>query len=185
MHIAIVGLGNIGSRVATNLTAGAVNVIVSDRDLEKARDLAKKLGPTAVAMTIDAALKKADIVILSILFDIMKKFVVEHRADLAGKIVVDPSNPIAPDGEGFKKIIPADQSAGKIIADLLPEGRTRQSLRNAERSVLGGGSESEARARCPFLCDGLSSSWQSRREVDQRKRLCASQCRRHRSGGSH
>jgi len=122
MHIAIVGLGNIGSRVATNLTVGAVNIIVSDRDLEKARDLAKKLGPKAVAMTIDAALKKADIVILSILFDVMKKFVVEHRADLAGKIVVDPSNPIAPDGKGFKKIIPADQSAGKIIADLLPEG---------------------------------------------------------------
>ena len=108
--------------MATNLTAGAVNVIVSDRDLEKARDLAEQLGPKAVAMTIDAALKKADIVILSILFDVMKKFVVEHRADLAGKIVVDPSNPIAPEGQGFKKIIPPDQSAGKIIADLLPDG---------------------------------------------------------------
>ena len=122
LHIAIVGLGNIGSRVATNLTAGAVHIIVSDRNLEKARELAEKLGPTAVAMTIDAAMKKADIVILSIMFDALKTFVVEHRADLAGKIVVDPSNPIAPDGKGFKKIIPADQSAGTIIAQLLPEG---------------------------------------------------------------
>ena len=122
MRTAIVGLGNIGSRVAANLTAGAVNVIVSDRDLEKARDLAAKLGPKAVAMTIDAALKKADIVILSIMFEVMKTFVVEYRADLAGKIVVDPSNPIAREGEGFKKIIPADQSAGKIIAELLPKG---------------------------------------------------------------
>jgi len=122
MHIAIVGLGNIGSRVATNLTAGAVNVVVSDRDLEKARQLAKKLGPNAVAMSIDAAMKQADVVILSIMFDVLKTFVVEHRADLAGKIVVDPSNPIAPEGKGFKKIISADRSAGQIIAKLLPEG---------------------------------------------------------------
>ena len=122
VHVAIVGLGNVGSRLATNLAAGAVNVIVSDRNLEKAQDLAEKLGPNAVAMTIDAALKQADIVILAVLFDVMKTFVGEHRADLAGKIVVDPSNPIAPEGKGFKKIIPADQSAGTIIADLLPEG---------------------------------------------------------------
>ena len=34
-----------------------------------------------------------------------------------------PSNPIALDGEGsFKKIIPADQSSGQIIAGLLSEG---------------------------------------------------------------
>jgi 8-hydroxy-5-deazaflavin:NADPH oxidoreductase len=46
-----------------------------------------------------------------------------HCGALAGKIVVDPSNPIAPDGKGgFKKTIPADQSSGQIIARLLPEG---------------------------------------------------------------
>ena len=40
-----------------------------------------------------------------------------------GKIIVDPSNPIAPDGNGgFKKIIGADESAGQIIAGLLPKG---------------------------------------------------------------
>jgi 8-hydroxy-5-deazaflavin:NADPH oxidoreductase len=52
-----------------------------------------------------------------------KEFVAEHRDALAGKIIVDPSNPIAPDGKGgFKKVIPADQSSGKIIAGLVPEG---------------------------------------------------------------
>jgi len=156
MEIAIVGLGNIGSRVATNLTAGAVDVIVSDRDLEKALDLAEKLGARAVAMTIDAALKKADVVILSVLFDVMKKFVVEHRAALAGKIVVDPSNPIARDGKGFKKII--SRRSIRRTDHRGPSARrrrARQSLRNAERKILGGGGESKARARCPFLCDGL------------------------------
>jgi hypothetical protein len=39
------------------------------------------------------------------------------------KIVVDPSNPIVLDGKGgFKKTIPAEQSAGQLIAALLREG---------------------------------------------------------------
>lgn len=46
-----------------------------------------------------------------------------YRGALSGKVIVDPSNPIAPDGKaGFKKTIPADQSLGQIIAALLPKG---------------------------------------------------------------
>jgi predicted dinucleotide-binding enzyme len=74
-------------------------------------------------MSIADALKNADILILAIWFQAIKDFVAEHRNELAGKIIVDPSNPIAPDGKGgFKKIIPADQSSGKIIAGLVPQG---------------------------------------------------------------
>jgi predicted dinucleotide-binding enzyme len=94
MKTAIIGLGNIGSRVARNLVAG-----------------------------VDDALKAADIIVLAIYFDAIKEFIAAHRSALAGKIVVDPSNPIAVDEKGnFKKIIPADQSSGKILAGLLPEG---------------------------------------------------------------
>jgi predicted dinucleotide-binding enzyme len=54
---------------------------------------------------------------------VMKEFVVKYRNALVGKIVVDPSNPIAPSSKGgFDKIIPADQSSGEIIAGLLPPG---------------------------------------------------------------
>ena len=74
-------------------------------------------------MSIEDAVEKADVIILAIYFQAIKEFVEQHRAALAGKIIVDPSNPIAPDGKGgFKKIIPADQSSGKIIAGLVPEG---------------------------------------------------------------
>jgi 8-hydroxy-5-deazaflavin:NADPH oxidoreductase len=122
METAIIGLGNIGFRLAKNLTAGGQSVIVSERDLAKAQEVAARLGGKAEAKSIDAALEDADIVILAISFGAIKDFIVEHRGALVGKIVVDPSNPIAPDGKGgFKKIIPADQSSGKIIAGLLPE----------------------------------------------------------------
>jgi len=123
MKTAIIGLGNIGSRIAKNLTDGGQNVIVSERDPAKARELAAKLGGKAEAMSVDDALKAADILILAIYFQAIKEFIAEHRSALAGKIVVDPSNPIAPDGKGgFKKIIPADQSSGKAIAGLVPSG---------------------------------------------------------------
>jgi predicted dinucleotide-binding enzyme len=40
-----------------------------------------------------------------------------------GKIVVDPSNPVGPDGKGgMRKTIPKDESSGQIVADLLPKG---------------------------------------------------------------
>jgi predicted dinucleotide-binding enzyme len=54
----------------------------------------------------------------------IRKFAPKTQHDyLAGKIIVDPSNPLAPDGKGgFKKTIPADQSSGQLIAAMLPEG---------------------------------------------------------------
>jgi len=123
MKTAIIGLGNIGARIAKNLMVGGESIIVAARDLAKAKALAKTLGVEAEAMSIADAVKTADVVILGIWFEIIKEFVVAHRASLVGKIIVDPSNPIAPDGKGgFTKIIPSDQSSGQIIARLLPEG---------------------------------------------------------------
>jgi predicted dinucleotide-binding enzyme len=60
---------------------------------------------------------------LAIYFDAIKDWVASYRDTLAGKVIVDPSNPLAPDGKGgFKKTIPADQSSGQLIAAMLPDG---------------------------------------------------------------
>jgi predicted dinucleotide-binding enzyme len=123
MNTAVIGLGNIGSRVAKNLTAGGEKVIVADKTLAKAQKLAGELGGNAEAMPVAEAIGKADVVILAIYFDAIKQLVASYHSALAGKVVVDPSNPIAPDGRGgFKKTIPAEQSSGQIISALLPEG---------------------------------------------------------------
>jgi predicted dinucleotide-binding enzyme len=123
MKTAVIGLGNIGLWVAKNLTAGGQSVIISERNLDRAKKLAAELGGNAQAMAVDDAVKASDIVILAIYLDAIEEFLVTHRQALAGKIIVDPSNAVAPDGKGgFKKIIPAEQSAGEIIAGLLPAG---------------------------------------------------------------
>jgi len=122
MSTAIVGLGNIGSRLARNLTTGGQMVIVADKTLAKAEKLATELGRNAEAMPVADAIAKADVIILAIYFDAIKQLIGTHHSALASKIVVDPSNPIAPDGKGgFKKTIPAEQSSGQLISALLPD----------------------------------------------------------------
>ena len=121
--VAVIGLGNIGTAVAANLVKGNRSIIVADRTLEKANELSKKLGNLAQPETIAVAVKEAEIIVLAIWFDGIKDFFKTYAAELQGKIIVDPSNPIAPDEKGgFKKIIGMDQSAGQILSSLLPKG---------------------------------------------------------------
>jgi len=123
MVTAIIGLGNIGKQVALNLIAGGQHVIVADHGPTKAEEFAKESGGRARALAVAAAIDEADIIVFALYFDATKGLLAQHRNRLARKIVVDPSNPIAPDGSGgFKKLIPQDQSSGQILASLLPPG---------------------------------------------------------------
>jgi 8-hydroxy-5-deazaflavin:NADPH oxidoreductase len=120
---AIIGLGNIGSLVAQNLMAGGQQVIVADHGPTKARDFAMASGGKARAASVAAAIDEAGIIILAVYFNAIQGLLKEYQNKLVGKIVVDPSNPIGPDGAGgFKKIIPQNQSSGQILAGLLPAG---------------------------------------------------------------
>lgn len=119
--IAIIGLGNIGKAVATNLAKGNHAVIVASRELSKAKELAGSLGANVAAEEIITAIKNADVVIPAIYFDKIKEFLKTYAKELDGKIIVDVSNPIAPDGKGgFEKIIEQEQSAGRILSELTP-----------------------------------------------------------------
>lgn len=120
--VAIIGLGNIGKIVAANLVKGKRPVIVAGRDLSKAQELAAKLGSLAQPMEVSAAIREADIIVLAVWFATIKELLNKYAAELRGKIIVDPSNPIAPDDKGgFKKIIGEKESAGNILSALLPE----------------------------------------------------------------
>jgi 8-hydroxy-5-deazaflavin:NADPH oxidoreductase len=119
--VAIIGLGNIGKAVATNLTKGNHAVIVASRELSKSKEFANSLGANVTAEEITTAIKNADVVIPAIYFDKIKEFLKTYAKELDGKVIVDVSNPIAPDGKGgFKKIIEQEQSAGRILSELTP-----------------------------------------------------------------
>ncbi|HEV7331317.1 MAG TPA: NAD(P)-binding domain-containing protein [Flavisolibacter sp.] len=121
--VAVIGLGNIGSAVAANLVKGNRPVIVADRTLAKAEALAQKLGSLAQPAEIPAAIKDAAIIVLAIYFGPIQEFLKKYASELEGKIVVDPSNPIAPaENGGFKKIVGEKESSGHILSTQLPQG---------------------------------------------------------------
>jgi 8-hydroxy-5-deazaflavin:NADPH oxidoreductase len=121
--VAVIGLGHIGGAVASNLVKGNRPVIVADRTFAKAEELAKQLGSLAQPAEIPAAIKEADIIVLAIYFNPIQEFLKQYASELEGKIIVDPSNPIAPaEGGGFKKIIGENESAGQILSTQLPKG---------------------------------------------------------------
>ncbi len=121
--VAIIGLGNIGKVVAKNLVNGNRPVIIASRKLEDAQALAAELGSLATATDTAAAIQQADVIILSVWFNTIQEFFKTYATALQGKIIIDPSNPIAPDENGgFKKIIGENQSAGQLNAAILPQG---------------------------------------------------------------
>lgn len=122
LKVAVIGLGNIGTAVASNLVKGHRPVIVADRKIENANELAQKLGKYAQPKEIPAAIEEADIIVLAVWFDAIKEIFITYASALQGKIIVDPSNPIAPDEKGgIKKIIGENQSAGELLSALLPK----------------------------------------------------------------
>ncbi len=123
LRVAVIGLGNIGKVVASNLVKGNREVTIASHKIEDAKALASNLGSLAKAADVKTAIKDADIVIMSVWFSTIQELLKQYASELQGKIIIDPSNPIAPDGNGgFKKIIGADESAGQILKGLVPSG---------------------------------------------------------------
>ena len=123
LKVAVIGLGNIGKVVASNLVKGNREVNIASHKIEDAKALESDLGSLAKAVDVKTAIKDADIVVLSGWFSTIQELFKDYATELQGKIIIDPSNPIAPDGSGgFKKIIGADESAGTILKGLLPSG---------------------------------------------------------------
>lgn len=123
IKVAVIGLGNIGKVVATNLVKGNREVIVASHKLDDAKTLAIQLGNLVKATDVPPAIRESDIVILAVWFNTIQELFKQFATEFKGKIIVDPSNPIAPDGKGgFKKIIAAEESAGQLLSSLLPNG---------------------------------------------------------------
>ena len=123
MTTAIVGVGNIGSAVARHLVAGGESVVLTAKDESRAQALAEELGPLARAATVEDAISGADAVLLAVWLDSMRELIPANASLLAGKVVIDPSNPIGFDASGqMTRTLPDGESAGSVVAALLPAG---------------------------------------------------------------
>ncbi len=120
MKATIIGAGNMGRGIGTRLVAGGNEVQVIDRDPADAEALAAVLGDAATAAAPGDAVN-GEVVVLALYYPGVKDAVEQYREQLAGKVVVEISNPI--DFSTFDALAtPPDTSAAEEIAGLLPEG---------------------------------------------------------------
>lgn len=96
MKIAVIGTGNIGASYARALAQAKLDVVIGAREPEKAAALAHEISPKLQGGGIDAAFKLADVVLLALPYQAVLD-VLKGRSDLAGKVLIDVSNPITPD----------------------------------------------------------------------------------------
>jgi 8-hydroxy-5-deazaflavin:NADPH oxidoreductase len=120
VKVTIIGAGNMGRAIGTRAVAGGNEVEVLDRNPDDAKALAEELGDSAVAVDQQAPLG-GEVVVIAVYYPGTLEAVREYRDQLAGKVVVEISNPV--DVQTWDRLAtPGDRSAAEEAAELLPEG---------------------------------------------------------------
>jgi len=121
--VAIIGTGTIGSTLAAEFAAGGQDFLLAGRDEQAARTIAAGLDGRAEAVSVDEAVQRADALVVAVWLPDFEQFIAQYRDRLAGKVIIDPTNPVGPDADGnYRKTIGAQESSGQILAGLLPAG---------------------------------------------------------------
>ncbi|WP_405820690.1 NAD(P)-binding domain-containing protein [Streptomyces sp. NBC_01390] len=136
--ISIIGTGNMARTIGARATSGGNTVEVMGRDRSKAVDLAKALGGGATTGEWGAA-PAGDIVIVALLFDGVVPAVTRYGDALAGKIIVDISNPFNAAFDGLAH--GEETSIAQEVADVAPTGASVvKAFNTVFRGVLEKGS---------------------------------------------
>eukprot|EP01035_Chromulina_nebulosa_P060978 gene60978-83398_t len=136
MTLAIIGTGNMAKGLATVFAAGGNAIVLGSRHPSEAASVASGLSGTVSSASIPDAVAKADIVFLAVPYDAAAA-VVDAAGGLAGKIVVDLTNPMKADFSGLA--IGFSTSAAEEIARLAPQAKVVKGFNTLFASVLQSG----------------------------------------------
>ena len=116
-NVSFIGLGGMANAIATRAVASGHSVELIGRDAAKAKDLAAALGGGATAGTF-ATVPAGDIVVLAVPYTSAATVVAQYGEALAGKIIIDISNPFNSDATGL--VTPDGTSGAQEIANAVP-----------------------------------------------------------------
>jgi len=117
--ISIIGSGGMAAAIGGRSAKAGHTVEVISRDPAKARALADQLAAGALTGTYGAA-PAGDIVILAVPYTRAAAVVADHGDSLDGKVIIDVTNPVAPDLKGL--VTPHGSSGAQEIARTAPAG---------------------------------------------------------------
>ena len=116
--ISVIGTGNMASALAGRALAGGNAVEIVGRDPLRAKELATALGGATVGTVRTAP--AGDIVILAVPNASAVPVVAQYGDALAGKVIIDITNPVSPDLKGL--VTPDGSSGAQEIAKAAPAG---------------------------------------------------------------
>ena len=130
--ISIIGAGNIGSAVAGLAVKAGASTQVLVRDASKATDL------SGVDIAEIGSPLSGDIVVLALPYAAIDEVIATYGAQaFAGKVVVDPTNPL--DFTTLDSLVPAGSSASAELAVRLPDAQVVKAFNTVFAAVLASG----------------------------------------------
>ncbi|AXL91766.1 NADP oxidoreductase [Streptomyces sp. CB09001] len=159
--ISIIGTGNMARTIGARAIAGGNTVEVMGRDRAKAAALAKTLGQGATTGEWGTA-PAGDIVVVALLYDGVVSAVTQYGDALAGKVVVDISNPFNSTFDGLAH--GEETSIAQEVAKVAPAGASvvkafntvfRHVLEKGRPDVFIAGDDARAKATVGAFVESL------------------------------
>jgi predicted dinucleotide-binding enzyme len=151
MKVAVIGAGNVGGTLGRRWSESGHEVVFGVREpaAGKTRDLLDRCAPGTLAVTPGEAAAVADVVVLAVWWDAIED-VVAALGDLAGKIVIDCTNPLDAD---LRLALGHDDSGGEAIARLAPGARVVKAFNTITWEAMADPRYGDRRATL-FFCGG-------------------------------
>ncbi|WP_415937346.1 NADPH-dependent F420 reductase [Streptomyces sp. 039-1] len=159
--ISIIGTGNMARTIGARAMAGGNTVEVMGRDQSKATDLATTLGGDTTTGEWGTA-PAGDIVIVALLHDGVVPAIIQYGDALAGKVIVDISNPFNSTFDGLAHR--EETSIAQEVSKAAPAGAVvvkafntvfRQVLEKGRPDVFIAGDDAPAKARVEAFVESL------------------------------
>jgi predicted dinucleotide-binding enzyme len=164
--ISIIGSGGMAAAVGGLAAKAGYFVEVASRDPAKARALAEQIGAGATTVAFGTA-PAGDIVILAVPYAAVLDVVKQYGQALAGKLLVDITNPVGPDLKSFvtpedsfgareiMKTAPSDAIVVKAFNTLFSHVLAAGSVEGRPLDVFIAGDDAQAKARVSAFIERL------------------------------
>jgi predicted dinucleotide-binding enzyme len=122
LKIGIIGTGYIGGALARHWGAAGHELLISSRNPEKLRALAREIGPNVTVGTPREAAAFGEVVLVSVPYHATPQIGRDYASELKGKVVLDTGNPY-PSRDGEMAVRDRLRGTGVASAEYLPGTR--------------------------------------------------------------
>jgi predicted dinucleotide-binding enzyme len=120
MKVAFIGAGKVGAPLARHLAEAGHDVVLASREGSDSLQSALRGSPTLRAVPLADALRPADVVFLATPFGAIETVLRPVAALLAGKVLVDCTNPVGP---RLTHGLRSERSGSEVVQSLVPEAK--------------------------------------------------------------